>query len=136
AATVELKRTDVRAAFGPDPEGNHQHEGVLTALPLGTSTLVARVRGPGKARWNRVELAVVNHPITGPMFSGPRQEVFLCATEAHRARAELGPIIDPATCSMDTRVGFFYRSTIPPPAEPWKPLDLSAPPPADMAKIT
>jgi hypothetical protein len=134
--TVELNGTDVTVAFGPDPEGTHQLEGVVTGLPLGASTLVARVRGPGKARWNRVELAVVNHPITGPMFSGPRQEVFLCATDGHRATALLGPIIDQETCSAETQVGFFYRSTTAPASNPWKPFDPGAERPADMATTT
>ncbi|PYQ99844.1 MAG: hypothetical protein DMF96_05565, partial [Acidobacteria bacterium] len=40
--TVKLNGIDVTAAFGPDPEGNHQLKGVLTPLPLGESTLVAR----------------------------------------------------------------------------------------------
>jgi hypothetical protein len=134
--TVELNGTDLTAAFGPDPEGNHQLEGVVTGLPLGASTLVARVRGRGKARWNRVELAVVNHPITGPMFSGPRQEVFLCATDGHRATALLGPIVDRETCSAETQVGFFYRSTTAPASNPWKPFDPGAERPADMATTT
>ena len=133
--TVELNGIDVTAAFGPDPEGNHQLEGVLAGLPLGESTLAARVPGPGKARPNRVELAIVNYPITGPMFSGPRQEVFLCSTADHRATALLGPVIDQPTCSVETQVGFFYRSTSPAP-NPWKPFDPSAPRPGDMATVT
>ena len=134
--TVKLNGIDVTAAFGPDPEGNHQLKGVLTPLPLGESTLVARVPGRGKARPKRVKLAIVNHPITGPMFSGPRQEVFLCATEGHRAIALLGLITDTETCSAETRVGFFYRSTTAPTSNPWKPFHPSAPRPADMATVT
>ena len=133
--TVELNGTDVTAAFRPDPAGNHHLEGVLTGLPLGESTVAVRVRGPGKARPNRVELAIVNHPITGPMFSGPRQEVFLCSTAGHRATALLGPIIDQKTCSVETQVGFFYRSTAPESGR-WKPFDPRAPRPADMATTT
>jgi hypothetical protein len=129
---VELNGTDVTTAFGPDPEGNHQLEGVLTGLRLGKSTLAARVRGRGQARLNRVKLAIVNHPIAGPMFSGPRQEVFLCATAEDRDEALLGSIIDQETCGMETQVGFFYRST----AASWKPFDPRAPRPDDMATTT
>ena len=129
---VELNGLDVTGAFGPDPEGNHQLEGVLTGLPLGESTLAARVPGPARARPHRAKLALVNHPITGPMFSGPRQEVFLCSTEDDRARALLGPIIDQPTCSVETQVGFFYRST----EGTWKPFDPSGPRPTDMATAT
>ena len=38
---VTLNGSDVTSAFGPDPEGNHQLEGVVTGLPLGPSTLAA-----------------------------------------------------------------------------------------------
>src|SRR6266480_1853306 len=130
--TFELNGSDVTAAFGPDPEGNHQLEGVLTGLPLGESTLAARGPRLGRARPSRAKLAIVNHPITGPMFSGPRQEVFLCATVADRGTALLGPIRDPETCTVDTQVGFFYRST----AATWKPFDPGAPRPVDMATTT
>src|SRR5215217_6204722 len=63
AARVTLNGTDVTAAFAPDPEGNHQLEGVVTGLPLGASTLAATVPGPGKAAPNRVELELVNHAL-------------------------------------------------------------------------
>jgi ferric-dicitrate binding protein FerR (iron transport regulator) len=35
AVTVTLNGADVTSTFGPDPEGNHQLEGVVTGLPLG-----------------------------------------------------------------------------------------------------
>src|SRR5216117_2771225 len=133
---VELNGSDVTAAFWPDPEGRNQLEGVLTGLPLGESTLAARVPRLGRARPSRAKLAVVNHPIAGPMFSGPRQEVFLCSTDGHRATALLGPIIDQETCSVETQVGFFYRSTTAPASNPWKPFDPGAERPADMATTT
>ena len=85
---VEVNGSDVTAAFWPDPEGNHQLEGVLTGLPLGESTLAARVPRLGRARPRRAKLAIVNHPITGPMFSGPRMgpssAAARSATVAHR----------------------------------------------------
>src|SRR5215211_749167 len=68
AVTVELNGSDVTAAFGPDPEGNHQLEGVVTGLPEGPSTLVATIPAPGKAAPNRAELTLVNHSLDGPMF--------------------------------------------------------------------
>ena len=106
-----LNGVDVAPAFAQDPEGGHQLEGVLTGLPLGTSTLAVRIPGPGNARPNRVELELVNHPIQGPMFSGPQQAVFLCATAGSPPRtAGLGPILDPTTCATDRVVGFVYRS--------------------------
>jgi hypothetical protein len=129
---VRLDGADVASAFGQDPEGGHQLEGVLAGLPLGESTLIVRVPGPGNALPNRVELALVNHPIQGPMFSGPQQAVFLCATAAHRATAGLGPITDPATCAADTVVSFLYRST----GGSWLPYDPAAPPPLSAIATT
>jgi Tannase-like family of unknown function (DUF6351) len=31
----------------------------------------------------------VNHPITGPMFAGPKQPNFFCSTPAHLAGSDL-----------------------------------------------
>src|ERR671911_618577 len=98
AVSVELNGADVTSAFAPDPEGNHQLEGLVTGLPAGPSALVARIPGPGNAPPNRAELTLVNHSIDGPMFSGPRQPLFGCATAGHRANAGLGAILDPETC--------------------------------------
>jgi hypothetical protein len=32
---------------------------------------------------------LVNHPITGPMFAGPKQPNFFCSTPAHLAGSDL-----------------------------------------------
>src|SRR4249919_4333970 len=45
---VTLNGSDVTSAFGPDPEGNHQLEGVVTGLPLGQSRIVASSHKRGK----------------------------------------------------------------------------------------
>jgi hypothetical protein len=132
AVTVELNGSNVSAAFGPDPEGNHQLEGVVTGLPEGPSTLVASIPGPGKAAPDRAELTLVNHSIDGPMFSGPRQDPFFCSVAGDRANAGLGAILDPETCRTATVVRYFYRST----GGTWKPFDPAAPRPADMATTT
>src|SRR5947207_12228933 len=95
--TVELNGTDVTAAFRPDPAGNHHLEGVLTGLPLGESTVAVRVRGPGKARPNRVEHATQNHPITGPIFSRPSQVPFRGSPAGHPPTAAHGPSTDHTT---------------------------------------
>jgi hypothetical protein len=129
--TVELNGTDVTAAFSPDPEGNHQLEGVVTGLPEGPSTLVASV-GKGKGKQKHDELELVNHSTDGPMFSGPRQDPFFCSIPSHLAKVGLGPILDPATCRTATVTRFVYRST----ANSWKPYTPGAPRPADMATTT
>ena len=86
----------------------------------------------------------MNHPITGPIISGPHQTPFVCQTEA----AGLGHALD-ADCSAKTNVSYVYKSTEPPapraatradalatfPAG-FKPYDPSAPRPADLAQTT
>lgn len=106
---VTLDGSDVSSAFAQDPEGGHQLEGVVSGLPAGESTLEASVPGPGNARPNRVSVTLVNHSLDGPMFSGPRQEVFLCATPGNAANAALPPIPQSETCSTPTQAGYFYR---------------------------
>src|SRR6186997_731857 len=59
---VTLNGNDVTLAFGPDPEGNHQLEGVVSGLPLGKSTVAADAPGPGKSRRN-AELTLTNNPL-------------------------------------------------------------------------
>ena len=71
--------------------------GLVGDLPAGRSTL--RVRdGDRTAR-----LAVTDHPLAGPLFSGPHQEPYVCTTE----RNGLGPPTD-ADCSAPTVVRHEY----------------------------
>jgi hypothetical protein len=131
--TVELDGVDVTSAFGPDPEGNHQLEGVVSGLPNGRSTLRATIPGPGRAAPNRVELTLTNHPLEGPMFSGPRQTPFVCATPGNAANNGLPPIPQSETCSTPTVVSWIYRTT----GGAWLPYDPAAPPPmASIAQTT
>ena len=110
AVDVELNGEDVGSVFGPDPEGGHQLEGVVTGIAEGKSRLEASVpRASGRSR-ERVLLTIVNYPLEGPMFSGPRQEVFLCATPGNAANAALPPITPSETCATPTQTGFFYRA--------------------------
>jgi hypothetical protein len=124
---VTANGVDVRSSFGPDDQAAHALEGVLTGLPLGTSTIEARA-----PRRDRDVLRLVNHPITGPMFSGPQQPDFFCSIPAHLAGFDLtGPFLD-TNCSLPTRVNHYYQAT----GGSWKPYDPAAPRPADMTQTT
>ena len=81
--------------------------GLVEGLAVGRNTLDVR------AGSRRSRLDIVNHPITGPVFSGPHQAPFNCQT----VDAGLGPALD-ANCSASTVVAYFYRSTDPPPPPP------------------
>ncbi|WP_230479894.1 DUF6351 family protein [Nocardiopsis kunsanensis] len=89
--------------------GNPALEGLLTGLAEGESELVASVEGGGSDG-----LTVVNHPVEGPVFSGPHQEPFLCDTDrfepAGGGGATLGPALD-EDCSARTVVRHVYRDT-------------------------
>lgn len=78
-------------ALDSTSRGNGYH--VVRGLGLGASTI--------QAGGSRVD--VVNHPITGPVFSGPHQEPFFCALDVYG----LTPTGDD-DCSAETSVQFGY----------------------------
>src|SRR5262245_13087831 len=129
---IELDGVDVTASFGPDPEGNHQLEGVVSGLPLGASKLSASIHGHGKSKPNHARVTLVNHSLDGPMFSGPRQTPFLCSTTANSASNGLPPIPQSETCGTATVVSFIYRNL----AGTWLPYVPAAPPPAASIQQT
>jgi hypothetical protein len=66
----------------------------------GRTRLVTGLReGANELQAGDDRLTVVNHPITGPVFSGPHEQPFVCETEA----AGLGAPLDD-DCSIATRV--------------------------------
>ncbi len=129
--TVTVNGQDVTSAFAEDPPGSRRLEGVVTGLPIGDSNLEVRSNGNGAGRPS-ASLTLTNHPITGPMFSGPHQQPFVCATAGHRGNAELGPVTDSSNCTIDTVVSFKYRTT----GGGWANYDPAGARPADMATTT
>jgi len=128
--TVTVNGQDATGSFGPDDQARHAIEGVLRGLPVGTSRVEARA--PRRWGHDRASLRLVNHPATGPMFSGPPQADFFCSTPGHLAGFDLtGPFLDD-DCSLPTRADHYYRST----AGTWRPYDATAPRPADMTTTT
>jgi Tannase-like family of unknown function (DUF6351) len=101
----------------------------LEDLQIGKNVIEIGQKGQKPA----ARLAVVNHPITGPVFSGPHQTPFTCETQA----LGLGAALD-VDCSVARRVDYFYRSGTSSSAQanPFKPIDLNAPRPADVAMTT
>lgn len=94
-------------------------EGAVSNLSEGANHLVASIdvteedtARDGEAPPEPVELTVTSHPMTGPVFSGPHQEPFVCGTEdfALAWGGTLGSALD-EDCSAATRVGYVYRST-------------------------
>jgi hypothetical protein len=127
--SVSLDGQDVTDAFARIPD-TRILEGVVSGLGLGDSLLEVDSNGTGHGR-PTAQLVLTNYDIAGPMFSGPQQQVFLCADDGDRANAELGPAID-ENCAVDTVVSFKYRTT----GGGWADYDPAAPTPADLAQTT
>lgn len=93
-------------------------------------------------------LPVVNHPITGPIFSGPHQYPFVCTTVSELGiqplvdtDGEMGfPVLDEGgqqiglskDCSIEPVVTFLYRTT----GGAYRDLPTDGSRPADMARTT
>lgn len=86
---VTLNGDDVTEVFSVDRDARRL-EGVVTGMELGENRLVVSSNGRGQAR-PQTAVTLVNHPASGPVFSGPQQQPFVCTT----ARYGLGqPLVD------------------------------------------
>jgi uncharacterized tannase-like protein DUF6351 len=125
---VTLDGRDVTGAFHDEAAGNHALVGLVTGLRVGENILEAREQrraGPGGAR---AFLQLDNHPITGPVLSGPHLTPYECRT----VQSNLGAPLD-ADCSATPRVDFFYRAS----NNSFKPLtDPTGPRPVDLVNTT
>jgi hypothetical protein len=103
---VTLGGTDVTAAFRP--VGPWTYRALLDGLAVGENPLVAQTngRGAGEPSGRSASVVLTNHPVSGPVFSGPHQQPFYCETVG----AGLGPELD-ATCNAPTQVVYRYRTT-------------------------
>jgi Tannase-like family of unknown function (DUF6351) len=135
---------DVTDAFAPRDGGL---VGLVDGLVLGENELAARHNRRSSAP-PAERLTLVNHPITGPIFSGPHQRPFVCQT----LQAGLGePLVDnqegqgfrvlnpdgstagwSLDCSAQTRVDYLYRTT----GGRFEPLPADGSRPADLAQTT
>src|SRR4029077_8240999 len=122
---------DVSAAFhaGTAP---HTLVGLVAGLSNGKNTITVAATGKGTPD---ASLDVTNYPITGPVFSGPWTQPFICQTDAFVLPdgTKLGPPLD-ANCSAKTVVQYVYRTTATPAS--FKPLPSLTALPADLAKTT
>ncbi len=123
-------------------DGEHM-EGVITGLSDGHNELEVRYRD---ANGNGVsdKVALTNYPISGPIFTGPQQQPFICRSQESGLGQPLvdnhdgigHPVFDATgalagyskTCAIPTRVSYFYFT-----GSAFKPFDpatgFSTPPP-------
>lgn len=132
------------------PPVEHTHKGleaVVSGLALGKNVLQVHVRDGGAHRPS-ASIVLTNHPVTGPMFSGPQQRPFVCRSQESGLGQPLvdsptgpgHPVFSPGSkqlagysrhCSIPTRIGYFYFT-----GSGFKPFDPAtgySAPPADMA---
>lgn len=112
-----VDRTDELAEV-MDGAGAAELQGVISGLADGANTLVASAGG------SSVEMTVTNHPLSGPIFSGPHLEPWVCETEL----AGLQPASD-QNCTTPSATSWSYVTTagLEQPFAPGDPL------PADVA---
>src|SRR6202163_1408341 len=111
-AMIRLNGQDVSAMFHPDAAA-HVLRGLVTGLKVGENTLAVFPDNKGRGRAAE-ELRLKNYPITGPIFSGPQEQPFLCETQEFKLPdgSSLGPPLD-ANCSVKMVVTYVYKSTAP-----------------------
>jgi hypothetical protein len=110
-AIVTLNGVDITTQFTSDGEARTM-TALLTGLALGDNELAVTPRAAAPGRPSAT-LTLVNHPIEGPVFSGPHELPYFCATQSFNLPAGLGNLgatSDP-NCHIPTRVDYIYRTT-------------------------
>ena len=122
--TLTLNGKDVtkQVRLEPSPNG---FRGTLAGLAVGANTLQAAVSSPKRAG---ATLKITNHPLTGPILSGPHLTPYECRT----VESGLGQPLD-ANCTAATKIAYFYRAA----DNTFKPLsDPTGPRPTDLVTTT
>jgi len=114
---LTLNGQDVSGELKLDP-ATQTLRGLIKGLTLGKNRLAASA---GAAK---TSLTLTDHPITGPILSGPQIMPYECRTE----ESGLGKPLDQA-CSAAPRTDYFYRTT----SGAFKPLPTASTRPADLA---
>jgi Tannase-like family of unknown function (DUF6351) len=97
---VERNGVDVTAAFAPDGDG--ALVGLVTGLTEGDNEVTAAETGSGRHP-KAATLTLVDHPLSGPIFSGPQQQPFVCTTA--RARFDSRPLLGQPLVDNQDHVG-------------------------------
>jgi hypothetical protein len=107
---LSLNGADVTAAFVAD-EKLRTLTGLVSGMALGDNHFAAHTDPKAKGR-PAAELRLTNYPIVGPIFSGPHQQPYICATQSFNLPAGLGNLGPPLDeyCSINRRVDYIYRT--------------------------
>ncbi len=112
---VKLDGRDVTSEFAA--RGNGSFEGLLTGLQLGPNVLEASAAGGRHAK-----ATIVDHPIGGPVFSGPQLKPWKC----------LNANATDAQCDAPTTYEYQYMSSVTKQLETYEPGN----PPSDIETTT
>jgi hypothetical protein len=126
---VLLNGNDVTSSFAVRADGRYY--GLVEGLKEGQNLLVARVpNGPG------ARLTVTNHPIGGPVFSGPQVPFWVCTTKVNNPTATNPDLGDPLDeqCNIAAPVFRYQYRTL---SNTFAVYDPANPPPASsIATVT
>lgn len=125
---VELNGSDVSAAFAVRADG--RYIGLVSGMRVGDNTL--RVAEAGKTG---ATLSITNHPIGGPVISGPQIQPWTCTTKVDTPSAtnpDLGEALD-AQCNIAAPVYRYQYRTL---TGSFAVYDPASPPAADAIAQT
>src|SRR3954453_16153011 len=111
---MRLGPRNVTSAFAQRPNG--RFEGLVTGLADGPNVLTALTRGGQSA-----QITLVNHPIGGPVFSGPQVKPWQCQDGAQDEQ-----------CNAPTTYEYQYKSSVTGQLSSYDPDN----PPGDVATTT
>jgi Tannase-like family of unknown function (DUF6351)/Cytochrome C' len=138
---VTLNGQDIASEFIAD-EAAHILVGLVTGLRLGENSLTAWSANSRDGN-TRTRVTLTNHPITGPIISGPHQQPFICTAAQYKIYSglygidliddtTLGPPTD-AQCSVPTKITYLY---LPKGGTAFKPLPNAKLLPDDVSQVT
>jgi len=121
AVKVKLNGHDITSSFKSNAAARTLR-GLVTGLAEGRNDLVAvdGGKGNGKGEGKEVRLTVTNHPIGGPVISGPQITPYFCATNVFQPATATTPapnfsgLSTPAVdaqCNIATEFKLYYRTT-------------------------
>jgi hypothetical protein len=101
---IKLNGADTTTAFRQTVDGTAL-TGSINGLRVGANLI--EVSGPPSLA---ASLEITNFPISGPVFSGPHQQPFICQTQSFKdLPGKLGPAKD-EDCSIERRIDYVYAS--------------------------
>ncbi len=106
---VTLGRRNVTRDFAIRPDGHF--EGLVTGLAPGRNVLQATLRSGWATR-----ITLVNHPIGGPVFSGPQLEPWICEPACGRQEVRPGAAASRTSTCRPIRPSMGSSPTTRPPA--------------------